>query len=328
MANDPLPIANSQSSFIEVTLLPGVTDSVAENLLRAAKLLGIDGLEQAATGKRIVFHQDIDAAGLHTLAKEHFANEVIQRFTVNTPIAPPFIDEATGASDQVEVIPLKDADDSALMTLSKTRRLSLDLAEMQAIRSYYQKEHRDPTDVELEMLAQTWSEHCVHKTFKALISLEQEAISDKPLLPANRLSLTASVNGLLKTYIRAATDKLNKPWVRSAFVDNAGIIEFDEHWDLAFKVETHNHPSALEPFGGANTGLGGCIRDVLGVSARPIANTDVLCFGPITNNQSTNNPVLPTGVLPPPTRLRRRGARHRGLRQQDGHPHREWGHLV
>ena len=302
LVNPQSPITNPQSpAFIEVTLLPGVTDSVAENLLRAARLLGVGALEQAATGQRITFHHEVCKDELQQLATAQFSNAVIQRFTVNTPIAPPFIEEITGAFSQddiqVEIIALKDIDDDALLALSKTRRLSLDLAEMQAIQAYYQREHRDPTDVELEMLAQTWSEHCVHKTFKALISLEREAISDKPMLPANHLSLLASVNGLLKTYIRAATDKVNKPWVRSAFVDNAGIIAFDEHWDLAFKVETHNHPSALEPFGGANTGLGGCIRDVLGVSARPIANTDVLCFGP--RQSPIPNPQLLAGVLPP-----------------------------
>ena len=99
----------------------------------------------------------------------------------------------------------------------------------------------------------------------------------------------------MKTYIRAATEKVNKPWVRSAFVDNAGIVQFDDQYDLAFKVETHNHPSALEPFGGANTGVGGVVRDVIGVSARPIANTDVLCFGP----QDLPFEALPAGVLHP-----------------------------
>ena len=138
---------------------------------------------------------------------------------------------------------------------------------MQAIQKYFQGEKREPTDVELEMLAQTWSEHCVHKTFKAVIDYTG---------PEGQIT----IDGLLNTYIRAATEKVNKPWVRSAFVDNAGVIAFDGDFDLAFKVETHNHPSALEPFGGANTGVGGVIRDVLGVSARPIANTDILCFGP------------------------------------------------
>src|SRR6185503_15386973 len=100
---------------------------------------------------------------------------------------------------------------------------------------------------------------------------------------------------LLKTYLRAATEKIGTAWVRSAFVDNAGIIDFDDEYEVSFKVETHNHPSAIEPFGGANTGVGGVIRDVLGVSAKPIAATDVLCFGP----QDLDPATLPEGVLHP-----------------------------
>ena len=88
---------------------------------------------------------------------------------------------------------------------------------------------------------------------------------------------------------------MHPDWLRSAFVDNAGIIAFDEQYDLAFKVETHNHPSALEPFGGANTGVGGVVRDIIGVSARPIATTDVLCFGP----QDFPYADLPDGILHP-----------------------------
>ena len=128
---------------------------------------------------------------------------------------------------------------------------------------------RDLTDVEFETIAQTWSEHCVHKTFKA---------QDRRSTPPDGEAQSSST--LLKTYLNAATDQIAAPWVRSAFVDNAGIIDFDDEYEISFKVETHNHPSAIEPFGGANTGVGGVIRDVLGVSAKPIATTDVLCFGP------------------------------------------------
>ncbi|MFH1086270.1 MAG: phosphoribosylformylglycinamidine synthase subunit PurL, partial [Chloroflexota bacterium] len=103
------------------------------------------------------------------------------------------------------------------------------------------------------------------------------------------------IDSLIKTYLQAATRAINAPWVRSAFVDNAGIIDFSEGYEVSFKVETHNHPSALEPFGGANTGVGGVIRDIMGVSARPIANTDVLCFGPLAWPMDD----LPGGVLHP-----------------------------
>jgi phosphoribosylformylglycinamidine synthase len=182
---------------------------------------------------------------------------------------------------------------------------------MQAIQRYFQLEEREPTDAEIETLAQTWSEHCVHKTFRAKIVCRETggewrvASGEKPeaLLDAGDPisdtqypipAIATTVNGLLRTYIRAATEEVNKPWVRSAFVDNAGVIAFDEQWDLAFKVETHNHPSALEPFGGAHTGVGGVVRDILGISAKPIANTDVLCFGPPDLPTEITLVILPT----------------------------------
>lgn len=267
---------------IETTLHPGVTDPPAENLVRAAHRLGITGLQAAATGHHFALSGELSEVDLHRLATEVFANPVIQHTAVNHPIAPPFI-PVQAVNDTVEIIPIRDADDAQLTAVSQQRRLALDLAEMQAIRGWFRREGRDPSDVELEMLAQTWSEHCVHKTFKAVIEYTG---------PDGE---TETIDGLLKTYIRAATEKVNKPWVRSAFVDNAGIVAFDEQFDLAFKVETHNHPSALEPFGGANTGVGGVVRDVLGVSARPIANTDVLCFGP----PDLPADQLPDGVLHP-----------------------------
>jgi len=304
---------NQQIHQIDVTFLPGVTDSVAENLLRAAREMGIETLEAAAAGQCIRVNGDaaLSQARLQQMALDHYANPVVQRFTIDQPISPPFVDEAETIIGVVETIALTEATDAELLAISKTRRLSLDLAEMQAIQQYYRGEGREPVDIELEMLAQTWSEHCVHKTFKAIIETgDGGRKTEDGVLPSSVSRPPSVINGLLKTYIRAATEKLNKPWVKSAFVDNAGIIEFDEHWDLAFKVETHNHPSALEPFGGANTGLGGVIRDVLGVSARPIANTDVLCFGPIEDGGRKTedgeesviglpSSVLPDGVLPP-----------------------------
>ncbi|MEM8860249.1 MAG: phosphoribosylformylglycinamidine synthase subunit PurL, partial [Chloroflexota bacterium] len=205
-----------------------------------------------------------------------------QQTAVNRPITPPFVEYAEG-DGLVEIIPLTESNDDELIAISQERRLSMNLEEMQAVQAWYRGEGREPTDLELEMLAQTWSEHCVHKTFRAKIDYTG---------PDGE---TATIDGILKTYLRAATDKVAKPWVKSAFVDNAGIVAFTEDFDLAFKVETHNHPSALEPFGGANTGIGGCIRDVLGVSARPIANTDILCFGP----QDIDGDSLPEGVLHP-----------------------------
>lgn len=280
------PISNLH--FIETTLLPGVTDPPADNLRHAADLLGIAGLERVATGQRYELAGDLSENDKHRLATELLANPVIQRFAIDQPISPPFFAYHEG-DGLVEKIVLRGADDEALLAISQERRLALNLEEMQAVRAYYEQEERDATDVELEMIAQTWSEHCVHKTFKAIIEY------DGPLPGKTSGSERQTINGLLNTYIRAATDEVAKPWVRSAFVDNAGIVAFDDTYDLAFKAETHNHPSALEPFGGANTGVGGVVRDVLGVGARPIANTDVLCFGPPDLSQEE----LPAGVLHP-----------------------------
>ncbi len=286
-AEDGVPPRGAR--VVEVTLLPGVTDSVAESLLEGARLIGVRGLRRAATGQRYVLAGDLDQATAQYIARELLANEVIQTYVIDRPIPPPFV-PVRSADDTVEVIPLTEADDAQLEAISRERRLSLDLAEMRAIQAYYRREGREPTDVELETLAQTWSEHCVHKTFKALITYEEREPDGSPVPGTRRL-----IDSLLATYIRAATERVGKPWVRSAFVDNAGIVAFDDRFDLAFKVETHNHPSALEPFGGANTGVGGVIRDILGVSARPIANTDVLCFGP----QDLPFEALPDGVLHP-----------------------------
>ncbi|MFZ1396990.1 MAG: phosphoribosylformylglycinamidine synthase subunit PurS, partial [Candidatus Promineifilaceae bacterium] len=290
----PLTINHSQFTIhhspftIETTLLPGVTDPPADNLRRAAALLGIAGLERVATGQHFELAGDLSASDKHRLATELLANPVIQRFAIDEPISPPFFAYHEG-DGLVETIVLRGVTDEALLAISQERRLALNLAEMQAVRAYYEEEGRDATDVELEMIAQTWSEHCVHKTFKAIIDYEG------PLPGKTSGAERQTINGLLNTYIRAATDEVAKPWVRSAFVDNAGIVAFDDQFDLAFKAETHNHPSALEPFGGANTGVGGVVRDVLGVGARPIANTDVLCFGPPDLPQEE----LPAGVLHP-----------------------------
>ncbi len=291
---------NGYSSFatrhltfvIEVALRPGVTDPVAEQIVRAAKVLGLGDVEHAATGQRYVVRGNVTRPDLHTLARRLLANPVVQRYALGE-IEPVFLQLAE-ASGQVELIPIRELGPDELLTLSRDRRAALDLPEMRAVQHYYRAAGRDATDVEFETIAQTWSEHCVHKTFKARIEVGGQR-SEAGVSLTSDLQLPTSVDGLLKTYIRAATEKINAPWVRSAFVDNAGIIDFDDEYEVSFKVETHNHPTAIEPFGGANTGVGGVIRDILGVSAKPIAATDVLCFGPHDLDPDT----LPEGVLHP-----------------------------
>ena len=254
-------------SVVEVALLPGVTDPVAEQIVRVSRMLDIKNVERVATGKRFTIESDaIEDIPLETLAKRLLYNPVIQRYAIGK-IEPNFPNPAQ-SSGKVKKVDIRNMNDEELIIFADERLSSLDIHEMRAIQNYYQNIDREMTDVEFEMIAQTWSEHCVHKTFSAKIELEDGDGN------------VSVVDNILKTYIRSATETINAPWVLSAFIDNAGIIEFDDQNEISFKVETHNHPSAIEPFGGANTGIGGVIRDVIGVSAKPIAATDILCFGP------------------------------------------------
>jgi phosphoribosylformylglycinamidine synthase len=275
----------ADSHVVEVTYRPGVTDVPARELARGMAEIGLVGGE-VVTGTRYELRGDLDENAVRRLARQLLSNETVQHFSLEPTV--PHFGAAAQASGQVESIPLEGLSDDELVALSRRRLLSLDLNEMRAIKEFYAQINRAPTDVELETLAQTWSEHCVHKTFRAEIDFTWQDSTGKTI--SNEI-----VDGLLRTYIRAATDAVYPAWLRSAFVDNAGIIAFDDSHDLAFKVETHNHPSALEPFGGANTGVGGVVRDILGVSARPIAATNVLCFGP----QDYPHSQLPAGLLHP-----------------------------
>lgn len=281
----PQSDGGSTPSVIEVAFRPGVTDVPARELARGMVEIGLPPCE-VATATRYELDGDLTESDLRKLARGLLCNETVEHYSLG-PIHPQF-GQAAAASDRVERIPLAGLDEAALLHLSRTRLLSLDRAEMRAIQEFYEELDRAPTDVELETLAQTWSEHCVHKTFRARIDFTWQDAD-------GNIKQQTQVDGLLKQYIRAATEAINPAWLRSAFVDNAGIIAFDDQYDLAFKVETHNHPSALEPFGGANTGVGGVVRDIIGVSARPIATTDVLCFGP----QDYPYDQLPNGILHP-----------------------------
>ena len=188
-------------------------------------------------------------------------------------------------SNTVKKIEILNADDAELMRISREGTLSLNLNEMKTIQTHFGALGRNPTDVEIETIAQTWSEHCVHKTFKSIILYSEDGKASE------------QIDGLFPTYIQRATEEIAKPWCVSVFSDNAGIIEFDETFNLVFKVETHNHPSAIEPYGGAGTGIGGVIRDSLGtgLGAKPILNTDVFCFG----MPDTPYAQLPKGTLHP-----------------------------
>ena len=173
---------------------------------------------------------------------------------------------------------LKGAGDDELREIAASLGLGLSPEEMRAIRDHYAAVGRDASDIELQTYDQTWSEHCFHKTFKGVIETPW-----------------GTVDGLLRTYIRRVVEELRPDWCISVFEDNAGIVDLEGEHAVAIKVETHNHPSAIEPFGGAATGTGGVIRDILGVWADPIACTDVLCFGPLDLSYD----ALPEGVKHP-----------------------------
>jgi phosphoribosylformylglycinamidine synthase len=167
---------------------------------------------------------------------------------------------------EIYEVNLLDADDKTLVEISEEMGLSLNLNEMKSIREYFRGKGRNPTDIELQSLGALWSEHCRHKVFKGIIVDE-----DGNVLADN----------MLRSFIARATEEINSPWIISFLADNAGIVDFDRGYGVAAKVETHNHPSAIDPFGGAATGIGGVIRDILGVWGEPIACIDVLCFGPL-----------------------------------------------
>jgi phosphoribosylformylglycinamidine synthase II len=262
--------------LIEVAYNPGVMDPVEESVKKGINDLGIATVEAVRTAKKYLLWGELSPEALQSICDKLLVNSVVQHVVaVREAVALP---PAT-YQFHLETIDIQNMSDAELMDLSENR-FWLNLAEMRHIQDYYRQLGRSPTDVELETLAQTWSEHCIHKTFKSRITLGDQTIDN-----------------LMKTTVMRVTEELNKPWCLSVFRDNAGVIDFDGRYAVCFKVETHNHPSAVEPYGGAATGIGGVIRDPLGtgLGAKPIMNTDVFCFGP----PDLPHADLPRGVLHP-----------------------------
>ena len=282
---------------IEIAYNPGVMDPVEESLLKALKDMGISGVSSVRTAKEYMFKGDISDGALRVIAEKLLYNKVIQHI-IRAPERPSTTRGSARAPAELNysfkliTVELLKASDKRLKEISRQGQLFLSLAEMRQIKDYFKKLGRNPTDCELETIAQTWSEHCRHKTFRGKIEYTEQKLSAENQKPKQKI-----INNLLKSTIMKVTKELNKPWCVSVFKDNAGIIRFDDEYNVCFKVETHNHPSALEPFGGANTGLGGVIRDPLGtgLGARPFLNTDVFCFGPPDYPQDK----LSQGVLHP-----------------------------
>jgi phosphoribosylformylglycinamidine synthase len=284
-------IRNPKSEIVTVLLKPGVMDPVAESVLDAARDLGTP-LEAVRTFRRYFGSNDISSNDRDILFRKVLANDAIEQIVVG-PLKAEHLALGKPYQFRLMIVPVRGLDDAGLEKLSKDGQLALNVSEMKAIQEHFRKQDRDPTDIELESLAQTWSEHCSHKTLKGPIDMT-EYVDGKPK--------TRRINNLLKETIFGSTQELRKrfgkdDWCVSVFADNAGVVKFDDKFHVCFKVETHNHPSAIEPYGGANTGIGGVIRDPLGtgLGAKPIANTDVFCFAP--PDYPPEN--LPPGVLHP-----------------------------
>ncbi|MFA5422246.1 MAG: phosphoribosylformylglycinamidine synthase subunit PurL [Phycisphaerae bacterium] len=260
------PAGLARATLIEVHLKSGVTDPVAQSVTAALADMGVR-VDNVRTARKYVLLGNINQNQIAAICQKILANDCIETVVIGDQAEPP---SPHLKPYELNIIhsPIRELDDDALVALSKEKDLFLNLVEMKTIQRHYRDLGREPTDVELEMLAQTWSEHCVHKTLKSSVDLDIDGEQ-------------VHFDNLLKETVFGATKELNKPWCISVFDDNAGVVEFDEKNAVCFKVETHNHPSALDPYGGAATGIGGVIRDPMGtgLGARPIANTDIFCFG-------------------------------------------------
>ena len=270
--------ATSSELVVEVARRAGVTDRVAFQMQESAARLGLDVRIATGSAHRILGADHLDDSAVTELVERILCNPVVEiwdRSRVNPGFVPTSSD---GAHSHVETVALRGLSDVQLSQLNRQRGLALDHSELLVVQQWFATEGRDPTDAEIETIAQTWSEHCSHKTFTARIT----TTGGDEIAPLLR-------------QLRDCTRTINAPFVVSAFDGNAGIVRFGDSHALAIKAETHNHPSAVEPFGGANTGVGGVVRDVLAAPAIPVALTDVLCFGPA----DTRPDQLPRGVLHP-----------------------------
>ncbi len=285
-------LAGNYAFLIEVGFLPGVTDNVGKSAMQGVEdVLGrkLKPGEAVYKSTQYLFGSEVDTETCEHIARDQLANELIQRWVLKSAEEMDLLDGeillglpiVTDLSDpEVHAIDLNIQDDE-LVQLSRDKMLALELDELKAIQDYYANDGvaarraelglpEQPTDIELEILAQTWSEHCKHKIFSAEIEYTDED------------GQTRTIDSLFNTFVKATTEEVAKKidWLISVFHDNAGIVRFDEDWSFALKAETHNSPSALDPYGGAITGIVGVNRDIIGagMGSQCIFNTDVFCF--------------------------------------------------
>jgi len=288
------PLAADFDYLVEVGFLPGVTDNVGRTATEGVHLIFPNRFtadQRVHSSIQYLISGKITPGEAERIATGLLANTLIQRFVIldkksfdkqgGVEVSVPRV--SGQVSTEMELIDLEIPDDS-LISLSRDRVLALSLEEMKAIQEYFRDERvraqraaveldEKVTDMELEALAQTWSEHCKHKIFNAHITYTAEN------------GETEEVKSLFDTYIKGATQKIRTAkgdgdFCLSVFVDNAGVIKFNDEYSLVFKVETHNSPSALDPYGGALTGIVGVNRDPFGtgLGSRLIFNTDTFCF--------------------------------------------------
>lgn len=287
--------ASDADFIIEVSFRPGVTDNEGHTARdTAALVLGKERSElKIYTAKQYHLWANITREEAEIIGRDLLGNDLIERTRIKNKEE--WAQEAgfeaqaskvTGqSSDEVAIIPLSSMSDEELLAYSRENTLALTLEEMLVIKNYFGQAdvqaHRanigmsaNPTDAEVEVLAQTWSEHCKHKIFASKIEYTNSVTGE-----------TETVDSLYKTYIQRPTADIRarlgeNDFCRSVFSDNAGVLAFNDDYDVCIKVETHNSPSALDPYGGALTGIVGVNRDPMGtgMGAELVCNTDVFCF--------------------------------------------------
>uniref|UniRef100_A0A831U2R7 Phosphoribosylformylglycinamidine synthase subunit PurL n=1 Tax=Geobacter metallireducens TaxID=28232 RepID=A0A831U2R7_GEOME len=288
------PLAAGFDFLVEVGYRPGVTDNVGRTAREAIEYITgrpMQAGEGVYTSVQYLLSGKLSRTDVERIARDLLGNALIQRFVVldaaefaaqgGVPVSVPKVQAESKI--QVREIDLEVSDDE-LMRISKDGVLALTLEEMKIIQAHYRnpqvREERQklglgakPTDVELECLAQTWSEHCKHKIFAGTVHYEDEQ--------GNRQEIKSLFKSFIQRTTKDVREKLgDRDFCLSVFKDNAGVIKFNDDWSLVFKVETHNSPSALDPYGGALTGIVGVNRDPFGTGkgSRLIFNTDVFCF--------------------------------------------------
>jgi len=239
-------VADSGSeTLLNVLFHPGVTDSVAENALAAIRRMDL-AATHVATCRRYWLTGELDAQRLTQISRKVLANDAIE-YVVRGALQIRDLSLGSEYRLRLTTVPIRTMDDEQLLVLSRQGQLYLSLAEMRTVRDHFVSLQRDPTDIELETVAQTWSEHCSHKTLGGRIHYVET--QNGQVLRDHHFS------SMLKETIFAATVSIRQSlgsddWCVSVFKDNAGIVRFDERQNVCIKVETHNHPSAIEPYGG------------------------------------------------------------------------------